>query len=568
MCNHKYIINSFQAPKDCYLSELYEEYPDELGSIALPHDKEGLCLFHSASIDWKLKNEFEKRMFELLSFMISNTGIKTIDFRGFHFVASDQDTGIVWKDLTVSKTINLCAATFDCRFSLQSSHFAGDFYMDATKMVGIFSIEHCEFTSNFTAIQNATFDSNIHMSDVNFTDLFDVQDARFYGQVNLSTVVFQGYTVWDRATFDTKRGGFCYFHIINRDYTSFKDTVFLDAVQFEQCIFGGDTHFTGTKFKQALHFTQPKIEANVIFKGNSKDEMIFENEVAMEIGSHQFEGTAQLIFENANLVQLDTATKQKLGLLKAQRKVVLGEGTIVYRVSFQEIYDYNELNEIFIQDLLTTIRQYFKRKLSRYFEFIFSKEEDNLVVTFYTDDYIDIDDFKKDKNDVIETLSKRILSNSEKILDRYLDEKFSSQVSILLNTIMAEKIPSAIASQLIGQENLKIYLQAKHVSQIHTKTLEVGTIRNSQFYVDRLNNLDNDPTFNLSSEQFKQLKEQLSLVKDNDRWNNLEKLLTEVHQKTTKEERLVEFLGECGVSIANNLSAGVLMVFLNYLLFR
>lgn len=563
MCKHKYVIGLFQAPDTCFLNQVYEEYKKELGKLKLPIDDEGNCLFHSKNEAWKLQNKFELHLERLFSLMLEDRAFKSVDFRGFHFVTKE-DKGIKWKNLTTFKSVNLCGASFDTSFAIEDCHFGGELYLDKANILGVWSVENTVFSTNFTAIQGAEFQSNVYMKEVVFHDLFDVQDARFIGQINLNAVAFKGYAQWDRTIFKSDKNSFSYFQFSIEGNATFRETQFHDIVQFENCIFEGDTQFTHTQFKKGVFLTNPTFKANVRFQGISEEDRMFEDELEIVMNTSSFQDAAQLIFENANLIFLDRHTKNKLTDFKAKRLVVLGEGTIVFKVIFEERYDYNELSELFISDLLQTIRQYFKKRLSKHFEIVMSREESDLIITFHTDDYVKQEDFKQDKNKIVKELVQNMNKSINDVFLDYLHNKFHTQVQSTIEHTFNKTIAPQVIQGLLGKENLKLVLENPSIASIYTETLQIDEVKNSQFYIDKLMGMNNDPVFQLADAQFNDLVKQLSAVKDDEKWEELKTLVTAIQKDLAIQNELLPFLGECGVSIGNNLSAGAIFIFLQH----
>lgn len=567
MCKQIYTVPFHQFDSQCQLEAYYDLNRNLFDGILLPIDDEGYCLFHSKKWEWKKQKKFEYRVKQLLEVLLQDSAIKAIDFRDFQFIPAQKET-IIWSELTTTKTLNLSGSGFKGGLSFKNCQFSGEVYMDEINMEGKFSIEDCRFTSSFTAIQNAQFYGNVHIQDVFFNDLFDVNNSRFHGQIHLSEVIFNGYTVWNNVVNKSKDYAVSYFNFTNRDYTSFEGAVFHLPVQFENCTFQEGIHFVGTQFKKPLYITNPTVRGNVVFKGLSEEALIFENEVEIQIRTSNFEDSGQMIFENANLINLDRHTKNKLATFKANRQVVLGEGTIVFRISFKKQYAYSDLNEIFIHDLLTTIRQYFKRKLNRHFEFVFSQQGEDLIITFFTDDYVNLEDFKRDEKRVIKDLMPSIKAGVEDKVSSYLETKFHQQVFSFLETAIKKDIPMAILDNLLGRENVDIIINTGQISTIKAQRLEIGTVQHSQFYIARLEGMKNDPVFQLSKSQFDALKLQLSALNDETKWTELKTMLENIQKDLISKDTLLPFLADCGISVANNLSAGVLFIFLEYLLMR
>ncbi len=567
MCKHKYEIELFQAPKTCYLQQVYVDYYDELGKLKLPLDEEGYCLFHSTNEEWKLENKFEIHLQRILHLMLEVNEFKDVDLRGIE-VVSKSEKGIEWKGMTTIKPLNLCSAQFHTSLTFDHCHFGGELYLDKANILGVWSVENTVFSTNFTAIQGTVFQSNVYMKEVIFYDLFDMQDVMFLGQINLNAVTFNGYANWDRAVFNSEKNSFSYFqfNIGSNANATFRETEFHNIVQFENCVFEGDTQFVETLFKKGVFITKPKIKANVSFRGKSEEERMFQDEVEMTIGRYSFHNAAQLIFENTDLTLLDNKTKTKLTDLKANRLIVLGKGTIVFRVSLEERYRYSELDEIFIHDLLQTIRQYFKQKLKKYFEIILTREEDDLIVTFVTDDFKDANEFQKAKDKLIEELATKMGSEVQDAVENYLHHKFENQIQTTIQHTIEQNIAPKLIQGILGKDNLKIVLNSPQVNKIHAQTLTIGEVRNSNFYIEKLAGMQNEPVFKMNDVQFNELKLQLSNINDDKKWTELKELLTAIQKDVVAPNELIPFLGECGVSIGNNLSAGIIFIFLQYLL--
>ena len=126
----------------------------------------------------------------------------------------------------------------------------------------------------------------------------------------------------------------------------------------------------------------------------------------------------------------------------------------------------------------------------------------------------------------------------------------------------------AVLDKLLGEDKVDIILKANKIDTIRTQRLEIGTVQNSQFYIARLEGMKNDPVFQMSPTQFDALKLELSTLNDEAKWTELKTMLENIQRDLISKDELLPFLADCGISVANNLSAGVLFVFLNYLLMR
>lgn len=567
MCKHQYEIELFQAAKTCYLQQVFVDYYNELGKLKLPLDEEGYCLFHSTNEEWKLENKFEIHLQQLLHLMLEVNEFKDVDLRGIE-VVSKSEKGIEWKGMTTTKPLNLCSAQFHTSLTFDHCHFGGELYLDKANILGVWSVENSVFSTNFTAIQGTVFQSNVYMKEVIFYDLFDVQDAMFLGQINLNAVTFNGYANWDRAVFNSEKNSFSYFqfNIGSNANATFRETEFHNIVQFENCVFEGDTQFVETLFKKGVFITKPEIKTNVSFRGKSEEERMFQDEVEMTIGRYSFHNAAQLIFENTDLTLLDNKTKTKLTDLKANRLIVLGKGTIVFRVSLEERYRYSELGEIFISDLLQTIRQYFKKKLNNQFEIILTREEEDLIITFVTDDFDNASDFHKAKDKLMGELITKMGTEVKDTVENYLHHKFENQIQTFFQHTLEQKIAPQILQNILGYDNLQLVLNSPNVQSIQAQNLTIGEVHNSKFYIKKLSGMQNDPTFKMSDDQFNKLKIQLSNINDDEKWKELKAIVAAIQKEVSTQNALVPFLAERGISIGDNLSAGMVFMVLQYLL--
>lgn len=122
--------------------------------------------------------------------------------------------------------------------------------------------------------------------------------------------------------------------------------------------------------------------------------------------------------------------------------------------------------------------------------------------------------------------------------------------------------------KILDKENVSVVINADQITTIKAQQVTIGTVQNSQFYIARLEGMQQDPTFQMSKTQFKALKEELSALNDETKWVELKTILENIQEELISKEELLPFLADCGISVANNLSASVLFVFLNYFLMK
>lgn len=197
-----------------------------------------------------------------------------------------------------------------------------------------------------------------------------------------------------------------------------------------------------------------------------------------------------------------------------------------------------------------------------------SQEEDGILVTFYTDDYANQQDFVRDEKALIKEL---IVQSGQTIQDvtlDYLQGKFTNQIQLALEKVVQQKISPAILKGLLGLKNLKLVLEAEHINTLHAENLYLERVQDAQFYIDRLATMENDPAFQLTEKQFQTLTKQLSNVLEKGKIEEIKNLLTEIQDGLAKQDSLGHFLADNGISIANNLASSILFLIMDHWLMR
>lgn len=573
MCNYKYQTPHFKAKSaTCYLANIFQKHNIlEVKNYSLPVDKDNLCLFHSTDKSFKAEHDFNHVLLKFIEYCNSSRKMEFIDLRG---VIIDSKDGFTLKELTTTKELNLCAAKVTCPFFIENCHFNGDVFMDRIIMTNTFSIENTVVTGNFTAIEGAGFNKNVNFQEVVFHDLFDVRNAYFMNQVNLNPVEFRGHTIFDAAAF-RGQNSFIYLKVKVTHLAEFNETIFDGPVQFEDCVFDGDTVFHGTKFNDPLYFAKPTINATVYFKGIDEAHKIFNTGIDMEISEDSFVDSGQIIFQNANLIFLDGKTKTQLTYLEKNRRIVLGEGTIVFRFSFQEKYPFSALDEIFLMDLLTKIKQYFDYELNKHFEFTMVKEGDEIIVTFFTDDYTNQNDFQVEQFKSVQKLLNSTKENDVKsATETYLSKHLTDIVNDGIKNYTDKHIHLETLLKSVTIENLTLHVANSPIQEIKSIYLSTPRIDNTSITIDVLK-IENDPVFNLSTTQFNQLKQQiLNANLENEDLQFIKTELAKIKKDTGalivlegEEQQLKDFLLEKGINVGDNLIASTVFLFLSKLIF-
>ena len=270
MCKHEYQIPNFKADSNiCYLPKIFAEH-NILGTeipFKLPHDDMDMCLFHSNQRAFKEKFDLPKVLDRFIDYCNEHK-FELIDLRGIILDIADP---ISLEGKTILREINLCKAKITAPFSIVNCHLHGDVFLDQAIFTNILSIEDSTFSGNFTATGGTVFNKNVHLSNVQFADLFDISHSNFMSQVNFHPVTFNGRTIFDNVAFRGQRS-FIYFKLTSRDTIEFNQTIFDGQVQFENCVFDGDVIFQDTKFNDPLYFANPDIGGTVRGMSNVRTE--------------------------------------------------------------------------------------------------------------------------------------------------------------------------------------------------------------------------------------------------------------------------------------------------------
>ncbi len=562
MCRHQYTTPVYGGSSHCVLAKYYAESEGKSHEDQLPVDDAGYCLFHSSDLNWKAEFDFPAMLLQLLQLLEAGDD-NYYDLRGLISVTAPEKE-LVLSDMILRKSLNLSGAVFHQPLKIINCHFKQSLFLDEIVCHEAFVLEHCQVDESFTAIGASIFHQNFYCIDVRFGQLFDLKEAIFKGQISCSDVSFNGYTVWDNAQYLPQHYAVAYFRASFSGYTTFNDTVWAGPVHFDEIAFNGDTNFIGADFRKEFYLVSPRINANVRFSGYSETARIFDHEVNMTLTESSFIDAGQLLFEHANLLSLNREAKHQLPQLKANRQIVLGEGCIVYQVAFRRSYPFAALNAVFLEDLTQTIRQYFIRKIGRHYEVVFAEQDDQLVVTFYTDDYVSEADFRKEEVAVIRNLRARSGRDTTP-LENVLQEKFAWQLRQAIDNTVKGYLQPEVLQDIFSKTEISLLLSGSSIERITANNLVIQEVRESTIYVDRLQQLPNDPIFSLNEPQFNHLKAELLKLQAG-QWEDLENLLSDIKNEVVSKDRLAPFLAETGIGIANNLSAGVLFLVLERLL--
>lgn len=569
MCKYEYKTPFAAAEyKICVLQEQFFNIDilDLKTEYCLPLDSEGYCLFHSKDGIFKATNGFAVALERYLDYCQVNKEYKFVDLRG---VVLSGMHDFVLKDKTYTKQINFSDAEFVAPFRIETSHLHGDLFLDQCIFHNICEISDSSFSGSFTAIGGAAFNKNVSFKEVKFEGLFDVADANFMSQVNFIDVGFNDFTRFDNTGFNAK-DTFSFIVHFNAD-THFNGTRFEGQVQFEDCSFNGEVQFVGTKFNDHTYVPRPTIKGTLLFKGSDEAHRIFNTSIEMAISEDSFVDAGQIIFEHANLIHLDSKTKSQLRQLQLSKQIVLSGSTEVFRFYFKERYLYSQLDEVFINQLLNTIKQYFDQKLSKHFEFVMSQEGDDLVVTFYTDDYVRQEDFKVAQEEAVNDMVKAVDNPASDGLTKYLGLTINDHFNRGEQLQKENLIQGEAKYVLMRPEQLVVNLfSGSSIGLLKADTININKLQQATIQAQIIK-LENDAELNLSDSMFEELKEKISTLSISE-FSLIKEDLAAIKNNTADKvpsfrKEVQEFLMQKGINVGDGLISRAVYELLMRILF-
>jgi hypothetical protein len=555
MCNHNYLISYYNRPEQCYIAEQYSLAFN--GVEILPIDSCGLCLFHSEDEAWKFANDFGKK---LVTFADALTEIKKEwDFRGFVFVS--QATDFVLIGLTTYRPINLGGATFKSNLKIEDCTFGDDVYAEKLIIQGGIELNGNSFVKNVSAGGGFEVFGLLFARETAFNEMLDLRGTKFHDQVNFTGVKIGGYANFSEAIFGKESTSTDYFQVNFDGFTSFENVRFCTEVVFEDCIFGNETEFKNTTFEKTCYFTLPSVRGNIHFEGTA-ERPIFSGLVEMELSPHLFNGGGQIQFKHANLTKLDAKTKQKLGSLKSARHVYLGEGTLLFRFTKQFRFPWSPLNRAILQNLMTSLSHYLEHCGDRPFLFELTREEepDPLALTLHSDGEEDKDMFS---DRLLKAANELIQNNHDEAneLKKYISESFKHD---LIESVKADLLTTFLQT-LLGVRDSNIFIQNLQTERVTANQIDIVQVYNSEFYIERIENLNNLVNSLISDTEFQTFKLELTRLQTS-QFEELKEILVQVRNQTLSGQTLKDFLLEHGISIGGNITASYLFEILKALI--
>ena len=404
MCRHRYIDYEF-------LSE-DKQYCDFNKLIDLPLDKDGLCIFHSADIDWKREMGFVEWLKQLKEIFIEKK--KKINFTEFHFTAVKEKNQIDYlhlltdadlkhstfhhmihgEHLTIHGSLNFSHCILYPVIRFADCHFKGQLKLTEIEvtddsLVPIMIFHECELHDTFYYVHNKNVNMNFSFRGCEFhsiqmEDFTNDEDIGEFECVNCDIKVFYLRN--------------CIIYNPDFSYTKFYTSEIQNVV-----------------FREETVFDHIKVESNLKFYGG-EDYSIFDGTTRFDVDFEKLNG--QIYFENANLSTFLKPHKEKLFEFEKREngKVQIGSGCIKYRVLSPDIkYKIKD----FHQHLITEIGHSFATFFTQYNGFnlgieVRNKTKQDITLFYFTDDDVDKDEFMQ----MLGMVSERIFGmSSEHVIE-------------------------------------------------------------------------------------------------------------------------------------------------------
>ncbi|MCD8176246.1 MAG: hypothetical protein LUE98_01975 [Tannerellaceae bacterium] len=381
MCKHIYKHDFTDTPTcewDKFYENIYENtlikeisYPD------LPHDKEGVCLFHSKDIDWKRKNHFVERLTELVYLLNNdsnpeeNGDIALVDFimvgnQKLEEAYPKHAYKIDFPDENIFYIKNtLCTS----HLRIQHCRFIDPVVLERTIFKYDLILDNCLFKQS-VSVENLTTGADLYMEQTVFkkylvTDGINhvysglrILDSQFSSRTNFHGFKIQEFSVIDNCHFeksDYVTNFYCYFD----GGLDFSRNVFAHLC-FDTCSFEGDCNFSELTQEYSWEILQPTILGQTAFIG-TEDNMLFNSKTKIELTPDCFFELGHVTFDYCNIKDLGTAFVDSVKDLEDSGLVQVHPSCCVERLTVIYEYPYSAIKANIIEDFVHLITRYFRR---------------------------------------------------------------------------------------------------------------------------------------------------------------------------------------------------------------
>jgi hypothetical protein len=589
MCKYKLSINQNQTVT-CGVQD-----------ADIPADSDGLCIFHSENLRWKVEMDFNTHFKKLLKNLLNkintekSNGVK-LPFHGFIMINSNTNNEIssdfLIEDVYNKDEIDFCYSKFYCNVIFQNCTFREGRF------------ENVEFKEKAT-FRNVSFNGNAYFTNVSFYNhvlfyqcVFDdfvfFDKCQYYesdsGPANLriEEVIFKG-------DFDFSKSK-CSHHVLFKnvifeltadfDNTSFQHEFMWDTIKVHDV-----AHFKGTRFNKPtasssfyfpVHLTDIFIAENgsIVFQGNKPLDDVVKGELFLKLNPLS---SGKILFRDFNFKRINSKTRKELLELEKEGIVEIGDGCQKYycQTGIFEIRT-NESNQKFILDITKVFCNYFEfqQGVNLGVEIV-SKNADGIKYFYFTDEKISQEDFlarikQEEKNlwftfhHLIQTTSLTIPVNQIEFRNILSDlgnifSKIGNTIigggnftSSDLNTVLGSIAP--FGEQIINSGEEVINQLSKHQIQINHITYIMGDIVSGGSTSIKNSNITD--SFNTINKQYGEdisdaVKELSELIKNQSNQGVVKHFgdfTKELSQPTPKKERLKMFWNSLTSALPNILT--------------
>lgn len=475
MCKHSF--KNPVNPLKCNVQEILNLAKEDSNLyFELELDANGVCLFHSGELEWKIKNDFTKKIEKLIDITIKY-GISA-SFQEFQL--ADSSKVIYIGNKKISKGLSFKNCIFHDNFLVENS----------TIYKSAFTIEDSFFHQDFR-LKNSTIDTInfFNLSVLNF--IMDNVNV-VYGSAMFNNFIcentfkinecyFENTVDFNYAEFLDDRNGYYGEHI----NVSFENVKFNGEVDFSNALFNGSVNFKNIDFKiganfikTAFSFSRPLTFTNIViqengilqFRGVDNQHKIFNSEVRF----YDLEVNGVIIFENANFQNILPDHRKQLFSLQKNGKVEIGAGCIKYRhqTSIKRVV-VSKQNQNLVSELASTFTQFFQAENGLNLGVEIVEQTEEYIDIFYFSD-ADISAAEFSERLVISEMDmwRLIKINKQEIVINQYPNKFLDKVLLGTDTIinliaLMLKISARIPIGKISQKELNALMNTTSINQLN-----------------------------------------------------------------------------------------------------
>lgn len=444
MCNFRYNeLKLGNRPSTCQIGLYLQNYPISYRLprfVDLPLDEQGMCIFHSLSLEWKLANQFFERFLDLLFCQNLDEQLEEIDFREFQIIglAEIELTDDEMSKIRPAHRLNGYRSQFFRQFLcadlkiIKPWIFTDSIFHDDTNFIGIsankkldfdgvtfkktLNIKDCLFEAYILFKEKCRFGKIVYMEKVQFRQYVDFEGAHFADTVNIKHCEFGEFILADAMIGDAREKEDPGIWNIIQENTfnkkvDFSRSKFKYNTAITSCLFRNEVRFDDTFFEKGFNLVKPQIEDNVYFVSSNKNIKLFNSSINFLFDEKAFIGTGQILFKNVNLFQLNPAFKENLRYYELNHQIDI-ENCLRYRVSIERIYATKQIDNRIIADLCNAFSDFYQFKFGKNLnvEVLRNEQNNNVRVIYHSDDNLSIEQFEElilqCKNDFLELVLK------------------------------------------------------------------------------------------------------------------------------------------------------------------